>query len=75
MHGPRSDRSHASDETAGEPGEERQHPAKLGLQYASFQQGAKEATLWTARGLALTSVDTWTSQDSGRVNVSNNDLV
>lgn len=66
---------YSSDETAEEQGGAWQHPAKLGLQYVSFQQGANQAALWTATGLALTSADTWSSQDSGRVNVSNNDPV
>lgn len=54
---------------------EGQHPAKLGLQHLSFQKGTNQTVLWTARGLALTSVNTWTLQDSGRVNISGNDLV
>lgn len=41
----------------------------------SWTWGADRAALWTAGGLALTSVDTWILQDSGRVNVSNNHLV
>lgn len=45
MHGtpmPRSGHFHSLDGTAEEKGEERQHPARLGLQYASFQQGANQ---------------------------------